>query len=216
MQPYADISLLAEEWNGWTDTWYKRGRLATRLLDGMLFMTDPYFLTITKTAEYYMAMAVWCILEDPIVRHAIHPYTHFCELKDKDFRRRKAGVHVQMNAPLDITDQCHVDVDGQDATLWRKRTRGPLATWYASMAFGKRCFATYSETEARIAASETRTIELPLPPGAVVKAVEMVRHDGGVVAYESQPCTTADGPGLQLYIQDCGFDPIYFRVQYAM
>ncbi len=216
MQPYADVSLLAEEWNGSTDSWYRRGRLATRLLRDTLFLTDPYFLTITKTYEYYMAMAVWCIMEDPIVRHAIHPYMYFRELRDKDYRRRKAGAQVQRNAPLHITDRCHVDVQNREVTVWRKRTQGPLTGWYASLAFGKRCFTTYSETQARVAASETRLIELPLPPKAVVQSVKVVRHDGTVAPWESEPCLTPDGPGLRLYIQDCGGDPMFYQIGYKI
>lgn len=73
MQPYADVDLLAEDWSGFTDTWYKRGRIITRLVKDMLFLTDPYFVTISKSYEYYMGMASWCMIEDPIVKHAIHP-----------------------------------------------------------------------------------------------------------------------------------------------
>ena len=216
MQPYADVNLLCEEWNGWTDTWYKRGRIVTRLIHDSIYLTDPYFLTISKSYEYYMAMAVWNVIEDPIVKHAVHPYLTFRELREKDFRRRKAGVKVQANAPINIKDEIRVDLDGDRLEIWRKRSQGPLAGWYASLAFGKRCFATYSQTEARIAASETRMIDLPLPPGAVVKAVEMVGHDGEVVAWEHERSVALAGPALRLQIKDCGFEPMYFRVRYEL
>lgn len=216
MQPYADVALLAEEWNGWTDTWYKRGRLATRMQKNMLYIMDPFFLTITKSYEYYMAMAVWIMMEDPIVKHAIHPYQYFRELADKDFRRRRAGVQTQLNAPLNITDECRVEPVENGVRLWRKRTQGPLAGWYASMAFGKRCFATYSETEARIATSETRTIDLPLPPGAKLRSVEMVPHEGGPEKWDYEEVMTTEGPGVHIYVEDCGQNALYYRLKYAL
>ena len=216
MQPYADVALLAEEWNGWTDTWYRRGRLATRLLGDMLYLMDPYFLTITKSYEYYMGMAVWVMMEDPIVKHAIHPYLYFRELKEKDFRRRRAGVQVQLNAPLNITDECRVEPVENGVRIWRKRTQGPLAGWYASMAFGKRCFATFSEKEARVAASETRTIELPLPPGAVLKDVQMLPHENEPEDWAFEQVVTNKGPGLRLRVEDCGKKALYYRVRYVI
>lgn len=215
VQPYADVDLLSEEWNGSTNTWYTRSRIVTRLIKDMIFITDPYFLTITKISEYYMGMATWNILEDPIVKHAIHPYTCFRELGEKEFKRRRAGAKVQANAPINITDEIRVEPKHYNqATMWRKRTQGPLTGFYASMAFSKKCFATYSQTEARIAASENRTIEMPLPPNAKLKSVQMIPHDGKPKTWLAEQIQTADGPGLRLKITDCGYDAIYFRVKY--
>jgi hypothetical protein len=216
MQPYADVNLLCEEWNGWTDTWYTRGRIATRLNRDVIFLTDPFFVTITKSYEYFMGMATWNILEDPIVKHAIHPYGYFRELADKDFKRRKSGVKVQANSPINITDEIRVEPVENSVIMWRKRTQGPLAGWYASLAFGKKCFATYSETEVRIAASETRIIDLPLPPGTVVSAVEMVSHDNKVSKWQAGSIKMARDDGLRLQITDCGFEAMYFRVRYSL
>lgn len=214
-QPYADVVMLAEEWNGWTDNWYRRGRIATRCLRDTIFITDPYFLTITKSYEYYMAMAVWNVIEDPIVEHAIHPYLYFRPLAEKDYRRRKAGTAVQANAPINITDQIHVDLDDDGVDIWRKRTQGPLSGWYASLAFGKRCFATYSETEVRVAASETRSIELPLPSQAAVTTIDMVKHDGSVSPWQAESKETGEGMCLRMRILDAATDAAYFRVRYT-
>jgi len=217
MQPYSDLCILAEEWNGWTNTWYSRGRIASRLLTDTIRMTDPYFLTITKSYEYYMGMAVWNVIEDPIVRHAIHPYTYYRELDDKDFKRRRSGVEVQRIAPINITDEIHVEPrDEDDVEMWRKRTQGPLKGWYASLAFGKRCFATYSKTEARVGASQTRMIDLPLPPGAHVNIVEMVPHEGAPVNWETETVETCDGAGLRLQAPDCGYEAKFIRVCYEI
>lgn len=217
MQPWADVNLLGEEWNGSTDTWYRRGRIITRLLRDMIYITDPFFLTITKSYEYYLAMGAWCILEDPIVRHAIHPYLYFRELREKDHRRRRSGVEAQRIAPLLITDEPHVEPEGDTVRISRRRAAGKLAGWYASLSFGKRCVAHYGETEARVAASETREIDLPLPPGAELRAVEVVGHDGSIAPWkEHRPVATPDGPGLRMRVEDCGFAPKYYRVAYRL
>jgi len=217
MQPFADLCILAEDWNGWTSSWYTRGRIASRLLTDTLFMTDPYFLTVSKSYEYYMGMAAWNVMEDPIVRHAIHPYTYYRELSDKDLKRRRSGVEVQRIAPINITDEIQVEPrDGDKVDMWRKRTHGPLNGWYASLAFGKRCFAAYCETEARVGASQTRMIDLPLPPGADVQAVEMVPHEGAPTPWQAETIDTPDGPGLRLQAADCGFEAKYVRVRYEI
>ena len=219
MQPFADVNLLSEEWNGWTDSWYIRSRIVTRTIRGCAYITDPFFLTITKGYEYYMAMLVWCICETPEVEHAVHPYTYFRELAPKDFKRRRAGCTVQANAPLNVTDLIRVDppteVDG-DPTVWRRRTHGRLAGFYAALALAKRAFVTYGEKEARIGTSETRYVRFPLPPGAKVGAVEMVGHNGKTRPWKADPIDTPDGPGLEMYVEDCGADALYYRVRYSL
>lgn len=219
MQPYADVNLLCEEWNGWTDTWYRRSRIVTRTIRGCAYITDPYFLTISKSYEYYMAMMVWCICEVPDVHHAVHPYTYFRELAPKDYKRRLSGCTVQANAPLNVTDLVRVEPPVEregEPTLWRKRTQGKLAGFYAALALSKRAFVTYRETEAQIATSETRSVRFPLPPGAKLKAVEMVTHNGAVRPCRAEPIDTDDGPGLEMRVQDCALTPLYYRVRYRL
>ncbi|MFH0964096.1 MAG: hypothetical protein V2A58_08785, partial [Planctomycetota bacterium] len=109
MQPYADVNLLCEEWNGWTDTWYRRGRIVTRTIRDVAYITDPYFLTITKSYEYYMSMLVWNLCEVPDVGHAVHPYLYFRELRPKEYRRRLSGRKAQENAPIRVTDLVRVE-----------------------------------------------------------------------------------------------------------
>ena len=217
MQPYADVNLLSEEWNGWTRTWYQRGRIATRTLRDVAFITDPYFLTITKSYEYYMSMLVWNILETPDVKHAIHPYLYFRELRDKDVKRRLAGCKVQENAPLNVTDLCRAEPpehESEEPVIWRKRTHGPLAGWYAALALSKRAFVTYSETEARIGTSETRYVYVPLPPGAAMVAVEMVAHDGAVQPWPATDIGTPEAPLFELKAEDCAGAALYYRIRY--
>ena len=219
MQPYADVNLLCEEWNGSTASWYQRGRIVTRTIRDVAFITDPYFLTITKSYEYYMCMLVWCLCETPDVEHAVHPYLYFRELRPKEYKRRLSGVKVQENAPIRVTDLVQVDPasdrDGEP-TIWRKRTDGKLAGWYAALAVSRRCAVTYSETEARIGTTETRNVRVPLPPGAKAGAVSMVTHGGKCRSWPAASVQTPDGPGLELYVEDCAGKALYYRVQYTL
>ena len=219
MQPYADLDLLCEDHTPWTDRWYQRGDMATRLLHDMIFTTDPWQVSITKASEYYMGMAAWCTNEVPDVDHAVHPYGVFFPLKPRDYRRRLAGVKVQANAPLNRTDRIRVERPtraGDEPTIWRKRTQGPLAGWYAALAVSKRAFVTYSATEARVATTETRRVRLPLPPGARVTAVELVPHKGQIrpvrAAFDRQP----GGTWVDMKIADCGGTPLYYRIRYKL
>ena len=217
MQPYADVNLLSEEWNGWTKTWYERGRIASRTIRDTVFVTDPYFLTITKSYEYYMAMMVWNILETPDVHHAIHPYVYFRELRLKEYRRRLSGCKVQENAPLNITDIVRVEPAAtrfQEPTMWRKRTTGRLAGWYAALALGRRACITYSETEARIGTTETRLIRVPLPAWANLTATEAVLHDGKVKPWPARRFTSNGEPWVELKIEDCAGEVLYYRLRY--
>ena len=215
MQPYADVNLLAEEWNGSTDTWYRRGRIVSRTIRDMLYITDPYFLTITKSYEYYMSMLAWCICETPDVSHAVHPYLYFRKLRPKEYKRRLSGVTVQENAPLRVTDRIHVappDDKDEEPEIWRKRTSGPLAGFYAALALSRRTVVTYSESEARIGTTENRRIAFPLPPGAKVKAVERVSHSGKVAKWPAQVGEDC----VSTKVEDCAGAALYYRVRYQL
>lgn len=219
MQPYADVNLLCEEWNGSTDSWYRRSRIVTRTIRDSAYITDPYFLTISKSYEYYMSMMAWCICETPDVGHAIHPYLYFRKLRTKEYKRRLSGVKVQENAPLNVTDLIRVDPPTQtdgEPTIWRKRTSGKLAGWYGALALSRRAVVTYSENEARIGTTETRTVRIPLPPGAKIKGVEKLTHTGKVKPVKASPAATADGWGLEIYVEDCAGEALYYRVRYRL
>ena len=219
MQPYADVTFISEDWTGRTDSWYRRGRIATRTLRNLAFVTAPFFLTITKSYEYYMAMMVWCICEVPDVRHAIHPYQVFRPMAAKDFKRRLCGCKVQENAPLNVTDWVRVapaETRDDEPTIWRKRTQGRLAGWYASLALGKRAFVTYSETEARIGTTETRRVRVPMPSGAEVRSVEMVPHEGEPRKWPVREAGTGDGRWLELKVEDSAGDALYYSVKYRL
>lgn len=217
LQPWTDACYLCEEWNSTTDNWYRRGRIATRVMREVVFLTDCYFVTLTKGYEFYMGMLAWNYPTTCAVRHAIHPYTHYREMEGKDFRRRKAGFHAAMNAPLRIGDLSRVNVlEGGEVEQWRKRTVGRLAGFYAALALGKRTLVTYSETEVRIATSITRTVEFPLPPGANLRKVEMVPHEGEPEEWACEVVETSEGTGLRMHVEDSGLRALYYRVRHAL
>lgn len=217
MQPWADVDNLPEEWNGYTDNWYRRGRIATRTMPDMMFHTDSWFVTLSKGYEYYMGLSTWIIPETESVRHAIHPYMVYRELADKDFKRREAGFHAYLNAPPRRGDTSHVDwTPEREAIQWRRHGSGRLAGFYAGLAIGKRTLVTFSETEARVATSITRTVQFPLPPGAKLRRVEMVPHEGEPRPWEYESIETEEGPGIRMHISDCGEEALCYRVAYTL
>ena len=216
MQPCADMNLLCEEWNGHTTNWYRRGRIATRLLRDVIFCTDPYFVTMTKSYEYHMGMGAWNYPATSTVRHSVHPYTYYREFQEKAYRRRRAGFQAYLNAPFNATDRCHVSWDGDFATQWRKRTRGVLAGWFAAKAISQRCLVTYSETQAVVVASESRTARVPVPPGARVTGVEMVPHDGEPRPWDHRLAESAEGAEVEMFVEDCGKEAMCYRIRYEL
>ena len=217
MQPYCDQANMCEEWNGQTRAWFKRAHIATRVLRNCTFHTDAWFVTLTKLTEYYFGLTSLCPPEIASVRHAIHPYVTYRELRKKDYRRIRAGLHTYLNAKSHRNDICHVDYrEPDDLKIWRKRSEGPLAGWYAAIALHKRAFVTYSETEARVTASHERRVTVPLPPKCNVIQVEAVHHNGQVYPYEVKTVQFNDEPALNFWIFDSGGDVMFIRIKYEL
>ena len=215
LQPFIDQTQLMEHWRSDTDDYYKRGQIFTRVTQQMLINSDSYFCSQTKAEEFFMSMLVWNMPEFGGFTKAMHPYGRYRDLPLKDQRRRIAGVQVYLNAPQHRTDICRVSWDGSKPTeQWRRRTQGPLAGWYASLAISPRCFVTYSESCARIGSSESRFADIPLPPGAKVTEVVRVLHKGGEMPLEYELTGSSKDAAVRLKIADCGFDVIYTEIRY--
>ena len=218
MQPWADVNLLCEEWTAYTHNWYRRGRIVSRTIRDVIMRIDPWFVSLTKGNEYYMSGLAWTVPETFAVQHAIHPYIYYRKYGEKDLKRRCAGFRTYMNAPYNITDISHVDWNPstQEADIWRKKTYGKLSGWYAAMAVSKRCFVTYSETEARIAASESRFAVIPLPPDSRIKSVEIVPHRGNAAVWDYRLIDQENGQAVEMFIEDCGIEAMYYRISYEL
>lgn len=217
LQPYVDQIEMMEHWMSGTTEWYTRGQIITRATRDVLFGTDPYFLTQTKGQEYWMAMMVWNIPEYGGLEKAIHPYMHWRVLPEKDQRRRTAGIQVYLNAPMQRTDICRVTwEDGRMKEVWRRRSNGPLKGFYAALALSPRCFVTYSERRARIGSSESRYAHIPLPPGAKVKEVVQVLHEGGESSLAFEQRGSPEHPAVWVKVADCGYETLYTEIRYGL
>jgi hypothetical protein len=213
MEPYCDEAHLCEEWNGSTNAWWRRARLATRLMKNSILGFDPWFVTLTKGYEYYQGLAAVMVPATEASTHAIHPYMYWRPLQERDYRRRMAGMQVYMHAPQWRSDQKHVSLtpEGRFKGAWRKRTEGPLAGFYAALALTPRTLITYSGEQALISSSESRMASIPLPLGAKVQSVERVKHDTRVEDHEY----AQDGESsIRLHVEDCGGATLYLRVRY--
>jgi len=215
MEPYYDEAQLCEEWNGSTDAWWRRARIATRLIRHNIVGFDPWFVTLTKGYEYYQGLAAVCVPATEASSHAIHPYVYHRPLKEKDYRRRKAGMQAYMNAPQSISDDKHVELTSEGAfvTAWRKYTEGPLTGFYAALAISPRGLVTFSPTQALISAAESRTADIPLPPNARLVSVDRVQHDGGVQEHAHE---LIDGPAVRLHVEDAAGPTMHVRIRYEL
>jgi len=215
MEPYYDEAQLCEEWNGSTLNWWRRLRIASRLIRNNILGSDPWFVTLTKGYEYYHGFAAVTVPAMEASSHAIHPYIYWRPLQEKDFKRRKAGIQAYMNAPQWISDDKRVELTDEDSfiTAWRKRTEGPLAGFYAALALSPRCIVTYDETRALVAASESRTADIPLPPQAKLKKVERVTHEGETAPHDYD---MIDPHTLRTHVEDACGNTLYLRIVYSI
>jgi len=215
MQPTFDAMQVAEDWTHDMQHYYRRFHLATRLLKNTLLWLDPWFITRTKSDEYHMGLLVVSIPETQTVEHAPHCYyPSWMPMGEKRLRRRKAGWHVYLNSQVEPSDDCRVNWSYEQVEIERRKTAGPLAGWYGALALGPRCVVSYSPTEARVAASESRLDWVPLPPRARLRAVTRVLHQGG-----EEPCEyelDAEGNRVRLFIEDCGAEVWYYRIGYEL
>ncbi len=124
-------------------------------------------------------------------------------------------MHAYMNAHQWISDERRVELtpEGHFAAAWRQRAEGPLAGFYAALAISPRSLVTYSETQALIAASESRMADIPLPPGARLDAVERLTHDGRA---EPHPYDPAGPHTIRLHIEDAAGGTFLLRIRYAL
>ena len=215
MQPYTDRLNAPEHWRSRTDIWYKRGRIVTRTHPThVLHSSCAWTMTRYKYNEYYIGILAWQVPELDAVTHTMYLRgLDFKELREKDFRRRRAGIQCYLNAPANLTHRAHVDWhDFNHVTAWRKYTEGPLAGFYASLALSPRCLVTYSATRAVAAASESRLITMPLPPDVRVSAVEAVPHEGDPRPHEYG--VTDDGR-LRMHVADAAGDIMLYRISYT-
>lgn len=217
MQSYADEVYCNEHWKPDTNDWYRRGQIVTRTMSDVIFATCGWFVTMTKSYEYYMSMLVWGVPDTFSVRHAIHPYMCHRPLQDKYYRRRLSGVQVYMNAPVNITNQCRVTWHN-DGTLeaWRKYTRGRLKGFYAALALSRRCFVTYNENQALIGSSETRLVRIPLPRGTRLISVEKISHSKKSTPHKYKILSESRNGSLEMYVGDCAGDTMYYRIKYRI
>ena len=215
MQPTFDAMQISEDWTHSMEHWYRRSRLAARVLRNTLIWVDPWFVTRSKGDEYHMGMLAWTLPETQWLEHAPHCYyPRWCLVDEKRLRRRKAGFHAYLNARPEPADVSQIDWSVDEVHICRRKTSGPLAGFYGGLALSPRCFVTYNESEARIASSEARLDWIPLPPGATLRSVTRLCHDG-----REEPCEHVPDQAnnrLQIAIEDCGGEVLNYRIRYEL
>ncbi|HEX7011006.1 MAG TPA: hypothetical protein VF184_13570 [Phycisphaeraceae bacterium] len=199
-------------------------RAVSRCLPGTLLAVNPYILSHTKHAEFVTIMPAYSVPSAMPLNH-IHTHGHAKQwqpMTQENLRRWAASWRVYINAPMTADQPRRIDFDGQRLTAWRKHAHGPLAGFYAALALGRRAMATYSPTEARVMACDYLVADVPLPPQAILTAVEAVADDGSA---QPQPFSMIERSGqrlVRLELADSGSGqtgyggPLYIRIAYTL
>ncbi|MFH0962756.1 MAG: hypothetical protein V2A58_01945 [Planctomycetota bacterium] len=215
MQPTFDAMQSSEDWTHNMQHWYRRTQLATRLLRNTLIYTDPWFVTRTKWSEYYMSYLACNMPECQAATHTTHCYyPSWRPLAEKHYRRRKAGYHLYLNGRPLPSDESRLTWTYDSFEAYRRRTEGKLAGWFATLALGTKCLASYNESQALVAASEARTDWIPLPPAAKLEKVTRVLQSGKDEDYEY--LFDAERNAVRLRIEDAAGDVLYYRIRYRV
>ena len=215
MQPTYDAMQMSEDWTATMDFWYRRAQVATHLHKNSLLYTDPWFVTRTKWSEYYLSFLAVSMPECQGATHTTHTrYPRWMPLEEKHYRRRKTGYSIYLHARPDPSDEIRLTYAPGVYRAFRRRTEGALAGWYAALSIGKKGIVGYSESEALVGASENRTEWIALPPGASLKQVTRVLHDGGEEDYEYR--FDGEQNRVRLYIEDSANGVLYYRLRYTL
>ena len=217
MQPTYDLMQMSEEWTHSMECWWRRGQIATRLMKNSMLYTDPWFVTRTKWSEYYMGFLACNIPECQAATHTTHCYyPAWRPLAEKHYHRRKTGYHIYLHARPMPSDESRMTWHAETAEIeaWRRRTEGPLAGWYATLALGRKGIVSYSETQALLGVAEARSVSVPLPPKAQLQTVTRVLHSGGEEDHDHALDETTNH--VRLHVEDCGGDVLYYRLRYTL
>ena len=230
-QPYVDRAYINEDWTPTCDNWWRMARIVTRTLPGTLLDVCPWFVSMTKAKDFWMVApafgvacnyALSCFVGMGRAAHRFRP------TREKDRRRWAASWQAYVNAPMTADQRRRLnyrpglDIREGEVDAWRKYVSGPLAGFYAARTFGRRCYATFSTSEARLVSTEDRWVNLPLPAGAGGLEVQEVRHDGTERDWPYEKCEIPEQPGeaaskgVRLLAKDCGGEGLYYRVRYTL
>jgi hypothetical protein len=193
-------------------------RLITNLYPTLPLHTANWCVSRTK------ALALWPLgvaagrpeIDNP---HAFpSPFLTGWHDMDQAYRRRTAAtLTAYANSPwTPDTVNIPAKVEGEglrmEVTAGRRRTEGPLAGFYGALSLGSQTVVTFSETLAMVAGTLSKTVTVPLPPGAVVESVNRVGHDGEREAHEYAVLPE----GLRLHAPDAAGETKLVEINYRL
>lgn len=216
LQPFVDRVYINEDWSTGCENWYKMARVVTRLYSDTLMDVTPWFLGMTKAREFYMVMPAFGIPGTLALSFFIHPRAYLYPTRPRDHRRWACSWQVYVNAPMTVDQERRLLFDGQNVLAYRKHTCGPLAGFYAARSLSRQSYVTYSQQEARVGSTESRMVNVPMPPGAEVLQVEAIRHDGSRSAHPYEQAQGDEGRCVRMHVTDSGDDVMYYRIEYHL
>jgi len=206
LMPYlarnVDVLRLGELLEDDPDFWFRRARLGLRLMPDTIIGSDGWQMNHRRYPAYWMTAPAFAV---PEMYHATQ-FDGGEPLNEADYRRLAAAWHVYQNAPVAPGQQ--IIVEPETNTFRRRYTRGPLAGQWAAISFERSCLATFSEHCARVTAS--RSLEVDLPVHARFSQLYAVYHDG---RRDSLPFEPGDST-VHLTVPDAASDVRYMELAF--
>ena len=199
---HVDVLRLGDLFDDDPDFWFRRARLGLRLMPDTIIDSDGWQMNHRRYPVYWMTAPVFAV---PDVYHATQ-FDGGEAFDEADYRRLAAAWHVYLNAPVSPDQQ--IVVEPESNTFRRRYTHGPLAGQDAAISFERSCLATFSERCARVTAS--RSLEIDLPVHAQPKQLEAVYHDG---RRDSLPFEPADRT-VHLTVPDAASEIRYLELTF--
>ncbi|MBI4244187.1 MAG: hypothetical protein HY606_08875 [Planctomycetes bacterium] len=214
MQPWVDRVYINEDWTSTCDNWWKMARIITRTLPQTLVDATPWFITISKSKEFWMVVPSFGVACNHPLNVMLHPYAYYHKSRESDRHRFGSSWKVYENAPMTADQERRLDYFGNaEVFAFRKYKTGPLKGFYASMTLSNQCYATFSEKEIRVSSTEERLVEVPIPPEYSVKTVEYIMRNGTELEQPYEVIPYEKGRKVRFVMVDCSGDVFYARVR---
>ena len=198
---------------------FQQLRLITNLYPALQLHVVCCCTTRTKSLTFWpLSVAVGTPqVDSPRAFSSPHLDANWIELDEHYRRRLSAVLAAYANSPR-TSDTINVPaiVEGTGLRLevqaGRKRTRGPLAGFYSALSLGSRMVVTYSEDKAVVVGTQSKTVTVPLPPGATLDEVVGVRHDGTT----QQHVHNLDSDGVRVHVPDAAGETRQIEISYTL
>ncbi|MNO34210.1 Melibiase [compost metagenome] len=193
LQPFAPAQRLNDLFPVVTDSpkaWYKRARLVSKMLPGVLIDVDGWPSTRSRSRDYWFVSSAFGI---PVTYH-IDGFDNKELLSPEDANLLKAVWNAYMNAP--VTPDMELIIDPEQDVFCRKYTKGPLKGFYSAISLQQHVLVVYNENQAIAVSNKSMVTQIPVPPGKEIAEIYQ-KEAAHAVSVDYQVVPSADGKLVQ-------------------